>query len=111
MAQAVASNELVWWRALWDDLGFDPGKMSAAPTGWCDNDGAVRLVESAARFEATKHFLPKFHSLRDRVRKGLMRVRPIPSERQLADCLTKRCDTGLFKRLASTMLGCSFPVA
>ena len=55
MAQAVASNELVWWRALWDDLGFDPGKMSAAPTGWCDNDGAVRLVESAARFEATKH--------------------------------------------------------
>ena len=95
------SNEMVWWRILWEDLGYDPN----TPILWCDNSGAVRLSKHSGKFEATRHFLPKFNILRQRVRDKDVVVLGIRSVFQRADIFTKPLAPGVFRRFAAELLG------
>ena len=67
IAGAAVANEVVWWRRLCAELGYP---MHGATPIRCDNDAAYNLAKHSGNFEATKHFLLKYHVLRPPVPEG-----------------------------------------
>jgi hypothetical protein len=66
------------------------GYEQVTPTiQYCDNQGAVRNCEEGAKHHQTKHIDIKYFAIRDSIRNGLITVKWCPTERMLADILTK----------------------
>ena len=96
------SNELCWWRMLMDDFGYavrGPFKL------FCDNSSAVTLSEHSGNFSGTKHIELKHLLVRQRQEAGEVAVQWCDAESQLADIFTKNCRVGLFRKIASTLMG------
>ena len=106
IAAASMANEIVWWKRLCDDLGYEVG---GPVTIWCDNRGATLLAEHEGNFEATKHIQLRYHILRDYQNRDILRVRWRKSGEMWADVLTKNCCYPHFSRVVSKLLGEDLP--
>ena len=104
IAGAAVANEVVWWRRLCAELGYP---MHGATPIRCDNAAACNLAKHSGNFEATKHFLLKYHVLRQYQEEGITQTTWCPTASQLADILTKNVAVKTFRRIASTVLGCT----
>lgn len=81
-----AAREAVWIKNLARDMGeHTPGPITIK----CDNQAAIRLSKSEIVNERTKHIDVKMHFVRDLVRKRMVDVVYCPSDKMLADLLTK----------------------
>jgi len=58
-------------------------------TLYCDNSAAEKLITNPIFHRRTKHIDVKFHYTRELVKDGIIDVRHISSNRQLADIFTK----------------------
>lgn len=56
---------------------------------YCDNQSALIMTEKEAFRPRTKHIDVSFHFVRDLVKQGLITMKYVPSNDNLADCLTK----------------------
>lgn len=56
---------------------------------WCDNLGARALAANPVFHVQTKHIEIDVHYVRDQVLQGLLEIRYVPSNEQIAECLTK----------------------
>ena len=54
-----------------------------------DNESSLKLAEHPVFHRRSKHIELKWHSIRERVAKGLIRLQFVKSEFQAADMLTK----------------------
>jgi hypothetical protein len=108
VAAAAVANELVWWRRLCDDLGYD---CDGPVTVWCDNRSATTLAEHECNFEAAKHIQLRYHVLRDYQKRGIVRVRWRRSDTMWADILTKNCSYPHFSRIVGELMGEKLPPA
>jgi hypothetical protein len=52
VAVTTLSNEVLWWRNLWQDLSIS---LPVPVPLWVDNSATVNLGQHAGRFDATKH--------------------------------------------------------
>ena len=100
-----ASQEAIFLRDLLQELKFlIPDAEGCAPTKlFCDNEAATRLTEDHMWHPNTKHIRVKYHSIRDNVRKGILKVIRVPSSDNLSDILTKATDRATFTRLRSRL--------
>ena len=55
----------------------------------CDNQSAIKLVESYQNYKRAKHIEIKFHLIKDVVAKKEMKIDFVKSEENVADVLTK----------------------
>jgi hypothetical protein len=75
----------------------------------CDSTSAISVAKNPVLHSRTKHIEVRYHFLRDNVEKGNIDLIYVPTEKQLADILTKALDQATFARLRGE-LGLVFPV-
>jgi hypothetical protein len=81
-----ATTEIVWVQSVLHELGI---KHSYTPVLWCDNLGATHLSANPTFHERMKHVEVDYHFVRERVAKGLLDIRFISTNDQVADGFTK----------------------
>ena len=85
-AMATATSEVVWLKALIEELGFIvPTPISLH----CDNQSAIHIALNPVFHERTKHIEVNCHFVRQKVEEKLITPRFTKSDDQIADILTK----------------------
>jgi hypothetical protein len=74
----------------------------------CDSTNAISVAKNPMLQSRTKHIEVMYHFLRDNVEKGNIDLIHVPTEKRLADILTKPLDQATFARLRGE-LGVVFP--
>ncbi|XP_076301426.1 uncharacterized protein LOC143219297 [Lasioglossum baleicum] len=77
-----ATKEVVWTRRILEELGL-------CQLLHCDNAAAEQLIKNPVFHRRTKHIDIKFHYTREIMKQGLLTIKHIASDEQLADILTK----------------------
>ena len=55
----------------------------------CDNHSCVKLSENSVFHDKSKHIEIKYHSIRDMVQRGAMKLQYVANEEHIADVLKK----------------------
>jgi hypothetical protein len=74
----------------------------------CDSTSAISTTKYPVLNSRTKHKEVRYHFKRENVEKGNIDLIHVPTEKQLADILTKTLDQATFARLRGE-LGVVFP--
>lgn len=78
-------KELIWIAQLIKEIiGI---KICAAV--WCDNQSAIELASCEAYRPRTKHIDIRHHHIRDHMQNGLIELKYVKTDKQVADLLTK----------------------
>jgi len=86
MAASTVSCEAIWLRKLLASL-FD---QELDPTViHCDNQSCIKLFENLVFHDKSKHIEIKYHSIRDKIQKGVVKLQYVPTDQQIVDILTK----------------------
>lgn len=102
MALTSAAQEAIWIRSILKEWGL---KMLMPTTIWCDNQGAIQLTYNPTHHKRTKHIEVKFHFIREQVKSNQLIIDHIPTERMLADVLTKNFTARVKDNLIYDLLG------
>ena len=86
VAMSLASCEILWLRALLTEIGF---AQSSGTVLYCDNQPAIDLAHDTGINDRTKHIDIAHHFMRQHIEEGRLAVMHMPTDRQLADMLTK----------------------
>jgi hypothetical protein len=62
----------------------------------CDSTNAISVAKNLVLHSRTKHIEVRYHFMRDNVEKGNIDLIHVPTEKQLADILTKPMDQATF---------------
>ena len=103
---AFATSELYWIRMLLRELHI---LLSAAPTLWCDNLGALSLAANPVFHARTKHIEVDYHFIREKVLNKDIQLRFISTHAQLADIFTKGLTSDRFEFLRSKLRVSTLP--
>jgi hypothetical protein len=101
---ASCCSQLLWITYTLSD--FDE-ECSHVPL-MCDSTSAISVAKNPVLHSKTKHIEVRYHFLRDNVEKGNIDLIHVPTQKQLADILTKPLDQATFARLRGE-LGVVFP--
>ena len=85
-AMASAASEIVWLKALVEELGFN---VSTPINLHCDNQSAIHIASNPVFHERTKHIEVDCHFIRQKVEEKLIATPYIKGKEQLADIFTK----------------------
>jgi hypothetical protein len=85
-ALSTTTCELLWLLYLMKDLQVDCSKQ---PVIYCDSQSAMHIASNPVFHERTKHLEIDCHLVREKIQQGLLRLLPVATEDQVADCLTK----------------------
>ncbi|KAK8923657.1 hypothetical protein KSP39_PZI019078 [Platanthera zijinensis] len=95
-AMAHGVCEGLWLRSLMSDLGL----VEEAPIRlYCDNKAAISIAHNPVQHDRTKHIEVDRHFIKENIEKGVVCTPFVPSERQLADILTKGLHGSNFDRI------------
>jgi hypothetical protein len=65
----------------------------------CDSTSAINIAKNPVLHSRTKHIEVRYHFLRDNVENGNIDLIHVPTEKQVADILTKALDKATFAHL------------
>jgi hypothetical protein len=85
-ALSTATCELIWLLYLMKDLNIT---CSKPPVIYCDSQSAIHIASNPVFHERTKHLEIDCHLVREKIQQGILRLLPVSTDDQLADCLTK----------------------
>ncbi|KAJ7534335.1 hypothetical protein O6H91_13G089700 [Diphasiastrum complanatum] len=85
MGVCHATKEYVWLGNLMDELGIERSGMTLQN----DNQGCLFLSRNAGIHKRRKHISIQYHFIRDLVQEASLVLRYCPTDRMLADILTK----------------------
>src|ERR1700676_715439 len=80
------TRDALWFRHLLSDLDYP---MSQPTVIRVDNQSAIALAQNEKFSECTKHLEVGHHFVREKIEDGSISLEYIPTDRQLADILTK----------------------
>jgi hypothetical protein len=103
VAAASFCSQLLWITYTLSDFG----ECSHVPL-MCDSTSAISVAKNPVLHSRTKHIEVRYHFPRDNVEKGNIELIHVPTEKQLANILTKPLDQATFARLRGE-LGVVFP--
>ena len=86
MAVSQCTREALWLRQLMSDVGLEQEKSTPI---MCDNQGAIALVKNPTHHARSKHIDIQHHFVREKVESDVIALQYIPTERMVADVLTK----------------------
>lgn len=96
VALTTAVCEGAWLIRLLEEVGY---QLTVPVTYFEDNQSTIRVVNDPKDHGRLKHVDVKLHYIRSMIQQGRIRVEYIPSERQIADIMTKSLPNGPFCRL------------
>ena len=99
-AACAAAKEVLFFRALLQDLGIDPLGPTHMAT---DNKGVVDLAIDPVAFKKTKHILRAAEFIRDLSLRRVITLRWISSHVNPADLLTKPFVLATFRKQLSLL--------
>ncbi|GAU46985.1 hypothetical protein TSUD_403190 [Trifolium subterraneum] len=99
-ALSSSTCELIWLLYLLKDLQIECTQL---PVIFCDNQSALNISSNPVFHESTKHIELDCHLVREKVQAGLLRLLPISTQDQLADCLTKALPTAKFNHFIAKL--------
>lgn len=102
MATSSAVQEAVYMRRLFFDLGFEQVEPTKVHQ---DNQGCIALSNNPIYHKRTKHIDVRFHYIREKVESHEVELVHVPTERQLADLLTKPLPRVRLAMLRDIVLG------
>ena len=85
-ALSSTSSEISWLQSLFSE--FNIVKLPTSVL-WCDNQSAGDLARNPVFHSKSKHIELDVHYIRDKVLKGELNIKYIPSKEQVVDVLTK----------------------
>ena len=106
VALCEMTKEIVWMRGLLLELGFAVKEPTVINE---DNQAAVALAKNPVHHQRSKHIDVAYHFTRERVERGEVEVRYCPTERMLADGLTKALPREKHVKLCEGMGLCALP--
>ncbi len=86
IALTEAAQEALWMRRLLEELDQEVVKPTVL---FEDNQSCIKLLQNEKSSHRTKHVATKFHFVRDLYKSKELDVKYCPSERMIADLLTK----------------------
>jgi hypothetical protein len=92
MAAAYAIKEGLWLRTLLSELGLDTSTITIQ----ADNQSAIKLLKNPVFSMRSKHIDVIFHFARERVTRRDITFKYIPTDKMVADALTKPLPTSKF---------------
>jgi hypothetical protein len=96
MAAAAATKEALWLRKLLCDFGIN--KFQRQPVEmYGDNQAAIKLIKNNINSQRSKHIDTMHHVVRDRYERGEITFTYIPTDRMIADAMTKPLPTEKFQ--------------
>ena len=66
---------------------------------YCDNKSAINIAHNPIQHDRIKHIEIDMHFIKEKLEEGLVCMSYVPSERQLADVLTKGLNSSSFHDL------------
>ena len=97
IGQTQATKEAVWLRGLLNQLN-PSDQATKTVVIYCDNQGAMALAKNPQFHARTKHIDIQHHYVREQVTAGNVALEYVPTERQVADGLTKALCKDKFDR-------------
>lgn len=89
IGQTQATKEAVWLKNLLNQLLRPDDSDPKATVIFGDNQGAIALAKNAQFHARTKHIDIAHHFVREKVNDGTVDMRFVPTDKQMADGLTK----------------------
>jgi hypothetical protein len=105
MAITSSTKELLWYRHHLGGIGLS---RTQPTTLLVDSQCAMDIANNSKISERSKHIEVQHFFIREHIEAGTIKLQHIPSEKQVADTLTKPLHRVIFKRCAD-MLGLSQP--
>jgi transposase InsO family protein len=96
-----ACKECSWLRSLLTELGF----LQEATIILEDNQGAIAMANNPVQRRRTKHIDIRAHYIRQLVESGAVSLQYLPTDRMIADLLTKPAARAIFEKLVDYLLG------
>ena len=100
VALSVATQEAVWLRRLFDDLQANLKEPTVVLE---DNQGTIAMVKNRVSHFRTKHIDIRYHYVREAVQEGVISLHYCPTEKMIANLLTKPLPRGRFETLRLSM--------
>ena len=95
IGQEHATRELMWILQFLRDIGFPPAQV---PKLYGDNQSAQSLARNPNQHKRTKHFDVKHHFIREQLQRKTMRLIYCPSQKNIADIMTKPLSKQVFEQ-------------
>ena len=99
---AEAAKDIIWFRSILKELGYP---QSDSTTLFEDNQSCIKIANSPAINDRTKHIDIRHHFLKELIRLGVFNLTYLSITDMLADILTKPLDIASFTRLRDRILG------
>ncbi|CAN1315366.1 Retrovirus-related Pol polyprotein from transposon TNT 1-94 [Linum perenne] len=94
MALSQLSCEVQWLKQLLRDM-FVPHESTISI--YCDNKSSIHMAENPVFHERTKHIEIDCHVIKERIKSGLITLKYVCSDRNLADVFTKGLSSNRFQ--------------
>ena len=101
MAAYALIQEICWLRGVLSELGFETDEPVKV---FMDSKSAIDLANNPVHHKRSKHIAIKYHWIRQMVARAVVKLVHVPSERQLADMLTKALAEIIFDDLINQVL-------
>ncbi|GJZ97954.1 retrotransposon protein, putative, ty1-copia subclass [Tanacetum coccineum] len=88
MAASEAAMEAVWIRKFVGDLGVMPS-IKEFVNMYCDNSAAIIFAKDSGIMKGARHFLRRYHYVREQVESGEIKILKVHTDDNLADLFTK----------------------
>lgn len=100
VAASNSIRELIWLKAfIGEILSINFKKINF----FMDNQSAIRLIKNPELHKRSKHIDVKYHFIREKYEDGLFTINYIPTEKMIADMLTKPLPKQRFNILRTSM--------
>ena len=105
MALAATTQEVKWVNQFLHEL-LDVSRMSlyVNMSVYVDNQAAMLISKNDVYHDRTKHIDIRYHYIRDAIKSGLFKLVWVPTDKQLADGLTKALSINTFSKLTSFIM-------
>ena len=88
VAASEATQEAVWMKEFITELGVVPSALDPMVI-YCDNNGAIANAKEPRSHKNSKHIKRRFHSIREHVKDGDVKICKVHMDLNVADPLTK----------------------
>ena len=88
VAASEAAQEAVWMKEFISELGVVANALDPMVI-YCDNNGAIANAKEPRSHKHSKHIKRRFHSIREHVKDGDIKICKVQTDLNVADPLTK----------------------